>query len=324
MHYTGNCEKNEIFIRIEYCKTLESLGILSSGYYRDTKENDEYGRSYDVPYETGEDFDDYRFYIKEEINSYKHGYSRLNEYVVLDNLQKALESFIKIFNLYLTVVVDELNPKFDLKIIDKNWTSPNHIYSFNYTNSFLRFYKLVDIDFLHGQLGENQNIVLGISEIESETIKKMKAYGFTKYHQKILKNTQYNFLYDLNKEINKLTNNIKEIKKSILEDDWKKEVMKQSDRRFLQVEQGKLEKLKGKIFIWGHSLDFSDKNYINEIFEINNENKFFEVIVYYHNNQANFELLANLIHILGKEKVELWMKNKWLTFEPNPQIDFGV
>lgn len=42
--------------------------------------------------------------------------------------------------------------------------------------------------------------------------------------------------------------------------------------------------------------------------------------VYYFNQQANFDLLANLIHILGKEKVEIWMKNKWLQFKENPKI----
>ncbi len=31
-------------------------------------------------------------------------------------------------------------------------------------------------------------------------------------------------------------------------------------------------------------------------------------------------LLNNLITILEKDKVEQWMKNKWLKFEPNPNI----
>ncbi len=44
------------------------------------------------------------------------------------------------------------------------------------------------------------------------------------------------------------------------------------------------------------------------------------VTVYHFNKVAKFDLLANLIYILGKEKVEYWMKNKWLTFKPNPEI----
>ncbi len=76
------------------------------------------------------------------------------------------------------------------------------------------------------------------------------------------------------------------------------------------------------IFIWGHSLDISDDVYISEVFSLNynDEDKNVRVVVYYFNEQANFDLLANLIHILGKEKVELWMKKGWLKFEKNPDI----
>ena len=323
INHSGECEKSQIFIKAEYCKILESLNLLKSGYYGDgeDEDEDEYGRKFTRPYETGNGFDDYRFYIKDEINSYKHGYQKIDEHIILENLQKSLDNFIEIFNLYLTLVVDNLDPKVDFMINKSDWINLDQIYSFNYTNSFLRFYKLIQIDFLHGQLGEDQNIVLGVSEIENESIKKIKAYGFTKYHQKILKNTQYIFLHDLKNQIKNLTDTIDETRKSLL-DDWKTNEMKDSDRNFIQVNRQKLEQLKGKIFIWGHSLDISDKNYINEIFEMNESEKFFEVIVFYHNKQANFELLANLIHILGKDKIEFWMKNKWLKFEPNPEVNF--
>lgn len=75
------------------------------------------------------------------------------------------------------------------------------------------------------------------------------------------------------------------------------------------------------IFIWGHSLDISDEIYINEVFSLNDGNYFnTNVIVYYFDNHAKFNLLTNLLHILGKEKVELWMKKGWLKFELNPNI----
>ena len=48
------------------------------------------------------------------------------------------------------------------------------------------------------------------------------------------------------------------------------------------------------------------------------------VTVYYFNDSAEFVLLNNLLDILKKDKVEKWMKNKWLIFEPNPEINFGV
>ena len=60
---------------------------------------------------------------------------------------------------------------------------------------------------------------------------------------------------------------------------------------------------------------------INEIFS--NNDKYDEqvrVTVYHFNKTAKFDLLNNLLAILGKDKVEHWMKNKWLQFKENPKI----
>ncbi|CAB1223147.1 hypothetical protein [Acinetobacter bouvetii] len=74
-------------------------------------------------------------------------------------------------------------------------------------------------------------------------------------------------------------------------------------------------------YIWGHSLDSSDEQYIKELFSFNaDEDQNVRVIVLYFNKQAKFDSLANLLDILEKEKVEKWMKKGWLKFEPNPDI----
>ena len=44
------------------------------------------------------------------------------------------------------------------------------------------------------------------------------------------------------------------------------------------------------------------------------------VMVYYFDKNAKFSLLNNLLTILEKDKVEQWMKNEWLKFEPNPHL----
>ncbi|MQW92398.1 hypothetical protein GFH30_11560 [Acinetobacter wanghuae] len=296
VNHSNKCKKSQIFIRVEYCKTLESLNLLKSGYYRDFEDEDEYGRKFKRPEETRFDFDDYRFYIKDEINSYKNGYQKIDENIILENLQKSLDKFISIFNIYLTSVIDKLDSKVDFKINGDDRINPNHIYSFNYTNSFLKFYKLIQTDFLHGRLGENQNIVLGVSDIENESIKRLKAYGFTKYHQKLFKETDYLFL----DETSPITNKIK------------------NSRNLMSWEDT-------NILIWGHSLDSSDREYITAIFGLNAEKDIgVRIVIFYFDNQAKFSLLNNLLDILGKNDVEKWMKNGWLKFEPNPEIDFGI
>lgn len=64
----------------------------------------------------------------------------------------------------------------------------DEVFSFNYTTTFENFYESpVTIHFLHGKLGKQHNLVLGISELKDGYLKSLKAYGFTKYHQKFIR-----------------------------------------------------------------------------------------------------------------------------------------
>lgn len=217
----------------------------------------------------------------------EYGFS-IEKYIYFLNI--SLNEFICVFNNYLIKIVSSLYPinNFNSLVLG----DIENIYSFNYTDTYLKFYESEQsLEFLHGRIGEKQNIVLGISDLRLEALKNIKAYGFTKYHQKLLKNTDYRFLNEesiVGKKIDKYKNTL-----------GRREVI--------------------NILIWGHSLDSSDKDYINEIFDLNSEG-WINVIVFYFNETAKFDLLANLLHILGKEKVELWMKKGWLKFELNPNI----
>lgn len=83
-------------------------------------------------------------------------------------------------------------------------------------------------------------------------------------------------------------------------------------------------KLNLNISIWGHSLDLSDQDYIKDLFSLNDDiDRNVRVTVYYFNKPAKFALLNNLLAILEKDKVEEWMKKKWLQFKPNPEIKFN-
>lgn len=218
----------------------------------------------------------------------------LNYQDIIHKLYLELEEFIDIFNFYLIEIVDNFIPVEQLEIVHSDFDFINKIYSFNYTNTYEKFYgKTKDIEFLHGSSGETQNIVLGISELHAESLKKLKAYGFTKYHQKLLKQTDYLFLDDST--------------------DLVQEICSSSN----YLDSG----TPFNFYIWGHSLDSSDEQYIRELFSFNKgSDQNVRVIILYFNKQANFELLANLLHVLGKEKVETWMKKGWLKFEKNPNI----
>lgn len=233
----------------------------------------------------------------------------------LDFLYQHLDDFIKIFDQYLELIVSKLNSNYQLEIEAEDWLIPNKIYSFNYTNTYQRLHDSVDVEYLHGSNGEYQNIVLGISELENETLKKIKAYGFTKYQQKLFKDTDYLFLDNYKK---KIFDNKKRIE--VHKEEYKGRAA-QGDYDLQRLEANSLLNL--KFYIWGHSLDVSDKDYIIDLFSLNDEiDRNVRVTVYYFDKSAKFALLNNLLAILGKDKVEQWMKNKWLVFKKNPEVKF--
>ncbi|WP_417210597.1 AbiH family protein [Acinetobacter venetianus] len=233
----------------------------------------------------------------------------------LNYLYLQLEDFIEIFNLYLDLIVNEFQPKVQLTIDAQEWIRPNIIYSFNYTNTYARFYNSVKMEYLHGSHGAAQNIVLGVSDLEHENLKKLKAYGFTKYHQKLLKDTEYLFLDEFKNKISIHKKKIEYFEKDFGYIDVKE---RKFERQNLMENESKLDL---NIYIWGHSLDVSDKDYIIDIFSLNDEiDRNVKVIVYYFDKNAKFLLLNNLLAILEKDKVELWMKKGWLIFKSNPNV----
>ena len=231
----------------------------------------------------------------------------------LDFLNQQLEEFINIFDQYLELIVSNLNRNCDVSIRSEDWLFPDKVYSFNYTNTYQRIHDNVAVDFLHGSSGEEQNIVLGVSDLTDESLKKLKVYGFTKYHQKLFKDTDYIFLDSFKSKLKSFEKDLESFDKAY-------------GHNPPEIYQHQLKQhfnLNLNFYIWGHSLDVSDKYYILDLFSLNDEiDRNVRVIVYYFDKNSKFALLNNLLAILEKDKVEQWMKNKWLQFKPNPEIKF--
>ena len=162
---------------------------------------------------------------------------------------------------------------------------------------------------------KKQNIVLGVSDLEDESLKKIKAYGFTKYHQKLFKDTDYLFLDEYKKKVKSHKLRVEYFEKDFGDGD---PIAKKHGRMELMEDKSKLNL---NVSIWGHSLDISDQDYIKDLFSLNDDmDRTVRITVYYFDKNAKFSLLNNLLAILGKDKVEHWMKNKWLQFKENPKI----
>lgn len=225
-------------------------------------------------------------------------------------IYESLEEFVGIFNDYILFIINVFykNLKNDKKenfiLIGQNtlFQSVNQIFSFNYTSTFVDFYKfgmkarpLIDMNenqyqLLHGSANkdwennlEKLKIVLGVDDIH-DSLKNHKLFQFTKYFQKLHKQTDYLFL-------NKFSKNIR-----------------RNDNRVITF------------YFWGHSLDRSDRQYIIEIFNVVGNNYGCKIKIFYHSISAKGDQLKNLLGIVEKEKIERFMKNNILEFiESTPE-----
>lgn len=220
-----------------------------------------------------------------------------------DHLYKQLENFIGIFNDYIIYVINPFYVAFknhkEENFIKKNgiflFDKVHRVLSFNYTDTYMKFYKegernkflkndiSTKYDFIHGMSKSDWNkledlkIVLGVSDI-TDNLKKHKLFQFTKYFQKLHKETDYMFLNEMVKNVKRNNNISKDI-------------------------------YNNTFYFWGHSLDSSDSDYIKEVFFIV-ENTESTICIFYHSISGKADQLKNLLDIIHKDKIEYLMKEK--------------
>lgn len=188
---------------------------------------------------------------------------------LLNELENSLNEFIIIFNNYLSNIVYEFYNSFKntLKI-------PIHyidfFYTFNYTPTVEKIYnKNTLVTYLHGEINKDisiQNIVLGIDEVPNTVVSK-KAFGFSKYYQKVINRTN-NYLFQIPEK------NTQIIDENIF-------------------------------YIFGHSLDRSDKEHIERIFKFleNDLTDSSNIVVFYLDNYDNKNKLKNLFSFINKDVI---------------------
>jgi len=197
---------------------------------------------------------------------------------ITQNLISELKKFKKIFNLYFEVFVYPFYDNQKIRIDNSLFSTITNHYTFNYTPTFEKIYNNSNkTSFLHGKIDSSLNdIVLGINEIPNEEFDKRCFLPFTKYYQKLNSNTDFEFIWDF---------------------------VKRKDYNY-------------KFFFFGHSLDTSDEDYINEVFNFVNElkSRIKTIVVIYHNEESKSKLLINLLALRGKNEIQELMKSKNLLF----------
>ncbi len=209
-----------------------------------------------------------------------------------DKLLRDLDALIRAFEIYLCefigkIYFQEKSPNIEALEID-------HVLSFNYTNTYEKVYgysKDVEYEYIHGKADvsntrETNNMVLGIDEYLSKRRrnKEIEFIAFKKYYQRIYKQTGSEY----KRWVEIIRNQIQEI-----DDKIKKQYP-------VQIPYNKIpNECRNQLFIFGHSLDKTDKDILSEL--ILNDNIY--TTIYYQDKKELGRKIANLLNVIGQDEL---------------------
>ncbi|OOM81221.1 AbiH family protein [Clostridium sp. BL-8] len=191
--------------------------------------------------------------------------------IVIDRLKNDLNKLICALEIYLYVYVNNV----DIKTIapDIKNVEIDKVLSFNYTDTYNKIYLKNNINFMkyhyiHGHANlkeEKNNMIIGIDEyLDDDLINKETDFiAFKKYFQRIYKKTGSEYKSWLNN-------------------------MNKSDEH-------------NNIYFFGHSLDVTDKDVIEEL--IIGSNKKTDITIFYYNEETYESQIANLVKVIGKDEL---------------------
>lgn len=214
---------------------------------------------------------------------------KIDEKVVL-NLEEDLTKLIRSLEIFLEECIGKVNIECILPDI-KNYKF-DKILSFNYTNTYEKVYEPkhnIFYDFIHGKADitrtiDENNMVLGIDEYLDSTQASLNTsfIFYKKYFQRIHKETGCEYK------------------------DW--------------IEGIKRSKDVTELYIFGHSLDITDKDVLRELIET----KGVETTIFYYNKKVYASQIANLVKVLGVDNLisRVHGNNRTINFkqQQNPRM----
>lgn len=211
---------------------------------------------------------------------------------LIERLEEDLDRLIRALEIYLAEYVNVINDTEECKAIQS--INPNCVLSFNYSNTYERLYgntKKIEYNYIHGKADinstiESNNMVLGIDEyLEPKRINKEISFiAFKKYYQRIYKGTGCEYRDWIYK--------IKESGKSI--------ELKLQNEYPVQIPFIKFTNdARHNLYIFGHSLDVTDKDILKEI--ILNDNV--HTTIFYMDKNDLKRKIANLVKVITQDEL---------------------
>lgn len=236
---------------------------------------------------------------------------------VRDRLYNDLNRLIRVLEIYLTEYVEQKTCTVkspDIDNVCKKFTNNNgqkeaqfaKVISFNYTKTYERIYldkvkgKNI-IDYIHGKANrsnsiKSNNMVLGIDEYlpDDRIGVEVDFIAFKKFYQRIYKETGCKY-----KEW------VEQIKQEYLKKCEKMKNMfalSENQNIFSRLGNSALQNEKCKmhnLYIFGHSLDVTDKDILKELILNNNVH----TIIFYLNKDVMGQQIANLVKVIGQDEL---------------------
>lgn len=246
-------------------------------------------------------------------------------------MEKELNQLIRALEIYLVDFVGKIS--ISKKVPEIEGITPDHILSFNYTDTYKRTYgsgKEIEYDYIHGEAEssntiETNNMVLGIDEYLSDD-KKDKDFtflSFKKFYQRLLKATdndyldwvddiKYGYQEYLKKESDAYAGIVESFKDGSFNDfPFQKRV---------RTDMSDIVCPEHTLYIFGHSLDVTDKD-ILKLFICNDNVQ--TKIFYYRKTEEDKstlgKLIKNLISIMGQDELVRRTGGVHKTIEFTPQ-----
>ena len=207
-----------------------------------------------------------------------------------DVLYQDLNKLTRAFEIYLCEYVGKIESVKISKEIKS--LGIDHVLSFNYSHTYQKLYdkpKKIKYDYIHGESRinstiESNNMVLGIDEYlnKKSKDKEIDFIAFKKYYQRIYKKTGSEY-----------KNWVDEIANSRYENE-----VALRERFPKQIPYKKFNS-KHKLYIFGHSLDITDKDVLRDL--ILNDNVY--TTIYYLNKGVMGQQIANLVKVIGQDEL---------------------
>lgn len=213
-------------------------------------------------------------YVREKIVGSGIYYLLADE--IISDLYESLRELADLLKKYLRLFVDIPSREYanlGIKAQFNSLPSAKYIYSFNYTNTYEILYSSNNVKHIHGNT--NTNIVLGVNPNKADDIYSMDTtfLQFKKYFQRTFYSTDNSFL----------------------------------DEVYSQLRGKTLEGT--SLYVVGHSLDVTDKDVIQLIFELADS-----ICILYYDDISVKKQIKNLVEIYGKQGLDKLRAEKKLNF----------